>query len=225
MGLLLHHGVETLLMMSCWGDHRGHAAGGLRDRLLNIGKRLQLLEEGFQLFHSERAKSLFPSAQDEFDPYFVSFFEKLFREGLPQVPIVRAHLKGDANALHVNALLLLPTLPLTLVVVVLVFAIVEQAAHRGSGSRVYLYEVEARDPSLSEGFVARHDADLLAVRPNKAHFTRADPLVYAWVVLCAETASPPSKKKGAEARTLRNGGWVSRMRLKSSVRWGYRACQ
>lgn len=213
--LLLHHAVSTVacehaarkgrdtthangLALLFWCNGRREPAGSLGDRFLDTCEQVKLLEKCVQLLDADGAQGLFAAAQHHLHADLIPCFQELFREGLSHGPIMCAHLKRDANAFYLDALLPFPALALALVLLVLVFAVVEEAAHRRGSGGVHLDEVEAFHARLPQGFLEGNDPDLPAVRANKAHLPRTDALVYA-----KPTASARDR---AEGTTTRNGG-------------------
>lgn len=129
----------------------------------------------------------------------MSRFQELLRKGLAHGAVVRAHLKGNPHALHFDTLLIFPTLSLSLVLLVLVLAVVEEAAHGRDGDGVDLHEVKALDARLAQRFTERDDANLPPVGADEANLPRANALVDAETTASAEAGTE-------ETTTLKNGG-------------------
>lgn len=170
-----------------------------------------------QLLGAEAPEGLLPPPEDQLHAHLVSGFQELLGEHLPHLSVVLAHLERNAHALRLDFPLLLAALPFAFILLVLVPAVVEEAADRRDGRRVHLNEIEAGHACLPERLEDGDDPDLLPVGANKTHLRRADALVHAEPIAAGRyRAEPP---------TLRNGWNDSRLNLRQRVATAAAACQ
>lgn len=160
--------------MSLGNNRRGKATRRLGRRLLDARNRLEVFEERFQLLQAEGPKRFFPPAQDEFDADLVAFTEKPLCLRFSKLAVMRAHLEGNTDALHLDALLLLPVFALPLVVLILVLPEVKDPTDRRLCGGVHFHEVKLGDAGLPESLFSGDQADLFPVGADEANLPSAD---------------------------------------------------
>src|SRR5262249_20132419 len=109
--------------------------------------------------------------------HFVAVLEEAFDVLLLELVVVLVDLRAELDLLDLDHFLVPPGLPRALLLLVLVFPEIHDAADRRVGRRRDLDQVEPLLLGNGEGLRRRHDAELLARVVDDANFANPDAFV------------------------------------------------
>lgn len=143
----------------------------------------------------------------QLDAHLVSFRQEVFRmRDLDQV-IMRVDADAEFHFLHLAAFLMLVSLLLVLLLNVLVFAVVDNLAHRRFGVWSHFHEVQPTLLGDAEGLRCREDTKLmLTILLDDTHLRRTDALIDAGLIdkAAIRAVPPPGTTATGAKRTTRS---------------------
>src|SRR3989344_3209357 len=131
------------------------------------------------LFQEAELHVLVATPQEEIDPDAVTLLEPRGGLGRFDVHIAFGRPDLDLRYLRFGGVRFRFYVLLPFLLLIFEFAIVGDFAHRGSGVGRYLDQVETHFLGFFDGFAGWQHAEILAFRPEAAHFQGADALIHA----------------------------------------------
>ena len=160
-------------------DHHDHLAPFHLGHVFDLAQFPDIFGHTFQQFAAQVLVRHFPTAESQCDFHFIAVFQKLVHVAHLDVIVMGVGVGAELHLLHLDHLLLLARLGFPLLLFVLELAVIHDLAHGRRGVGRNLDKVE---PGLFGKFHATgggYNADIFAVRADKADFGGPDPVVDA----------------------------------------------